>query len=77
MSEIAEDRRATAAYLWPPPARGWMRVIMNVLAMGFLIAFTLAIILAMWLPAYLSSRQPTPVADRQPEEMWGMFPRGR
>ena len=44
-----------------------------------LVVVTVGIITAMWLPAYLASRQnPSSVpVDRGQEEMIGMFPRGR
>jgi hypothetical protein len=56
----------------------WLSVIVSTAAEAVLLIVTIAIITAMWLPAYLNSRgQTADTTGRSREDMPGMFPRGR
>jgi hypothetical protein len=60
--------------LHTPP---WLNRLVAIAAEVVLLLATVGIITAMWLPAYLTSRQKTEPGERGHEEMVGMFPRGR
>jgi hypothetical protein len=56
----------------------WLSVVVSTVAEVVLLVVTIAIITAMWLPAYLNSRGVTAdTSGRNREDMPGMFPRGR
>jgi hypothetical protein len=55
----------------------WLNVLVATLAEGVLLIVTVAIITAMWLPAYLTSRQTSDAGEHGHEEMVGLFPRGK
>jgi hypothetical protein len=56
----------------------WLNTLVATAAEIVLLVVTVAIITAMWLPAYLNSKghAQTPV-DRNRDDVFGMFPRGR
>jgi hypothetical protein len=54
----------------------WLRTLVATIAEVVLVLATIGIITAMWLPAYLSSRQPVDAVDHGREDMMG-FPRVR
>jgi hypothetical protein len=58
------------------PTPRWLNTLVATVAEVVLLIATIGIIVAMWLPAYLTSRQPPDLGDHR-EEMMGMFPRGR
>jgi len=55
----------------------WFSTLVTIAAEAVLLVVTIAIITAMWLPAYLSSRQTAGAAGRSQDDMAGLFPRGR
>jgi hypothetical protein len=52
----------------------WLNLIVATLADLVLLIVAVGIITAMWLPAYLSSRQSVNAVDHSRDEMFGMFP---
>ena len=52
----------------------WLNIIVATLADFILLIVAIGIITAMWLPAYLSSRQSVNAVDHSRDEMFGMFP---
>ena len=55
----------------------WLNRLVATLADIVLLVITIGIITAMWLPAYLSTRQPVNAVDHSRDDLWGMFPRNR
>jgi phosphatidylglycerophosphatase A len=55
----------------------WLNFVVSTLAEVVLLIVTVGIITAMWLPAYLTSRQTSDAGDRGHDEMVGLFPRGK
>jgi hypothetical protein len=56
----------------------WLSTIIATAAELVLLIVTVAIITAMWLPAYLNSKGHTQApVNRNRDDMFGMFPRGR
>jgi len=55
----------------------WLNLVVATLADILLLVVTIGIITAMWLPAYLSTRQPVNAVDHSRDDMFGMFPRNR
>jgi hypothetical protein len=52
----------------------WLNLIVATLADIVLLVVTVGIITAMWLPAYLSSRQAVNAVDHSRDDMFGIFP---
>ena len=59
------------------PTPRWLNTLVATLADIVLLLVTIAIITAMWLPAYLSSRQPVNAVDHSHDDLLGIYPRGR
>ncbi len=70
MSELTADPMTL-------PTPRWLNTLVATVADIVLLLVAIAIITAMWLPAYLSSRQPVNAMDHGHDDLLGIYPRGR